>query len=92
MESFHTAFKEMIIERTYEIGNKILIKNKERRDIEEKIYELYSEIEKLLPDDMKNLIFKHEELVNSNGALTEKIVYEQGLRDGVELIKILGLI
>ena len=41
---------------------------------------------------MKNLIFKHEELVNSNGALTEKIVYEQGLRDGVELIKILGLI
>ncbi|MDD4569345.1 MAG: hypothetical protein PHE70_04360 [Tepidanaerobacteraceae bacterium] len=80
------------MDRTIEIGSKISMKNEEFIGTEKKIYKLYSEIQKHLPDDMKSLTFEHEELINSNGALIEKIVYEQGIRDGVELIKILGLI
>lgn len=92
MESFQTAFKDLVMDRTIEVANKVLCTNKELRDIEKKIYELYSEIEKLLPDNMKYLILEHEEQVVASAALSEIIFYEQGLKDGAELIKILGLI
>lgn len=90
MESFRTAFNNFIMDRTIEVENKVIMKNKELEDVEDKIYEMYRKIGELLPDDMKNLILMHEELVNSYGALTDIIIYEQGLRDGVELIRILA--
>lgn len=84
LSNFDKVFEEMIHKRVYEL-EEVMLKDKEHDKLSEKFNQLYVKIKENLPEEHKKLISELE-------AIMKKAIYEQGLRDGIELKNILKLV
>jgi len=91
LKNFGQAFNDFISDRTTHIGDNVLIYEKEYIEMSDKLTLLYKSIKELLPDGSKHLIDEYECTANCQLVVTEEVVYQQGLKDGIELKNILRL-
>lgn len=84
------AFQQFVFDRC-EKGGRELLDNPERNKISNEASEIYKKIMEMLPPDGQKLLSKSEELEGSLTAFSEEYAYRQGLKDGLELRKELGL-
>lgn len=92
LNDFREAFNAMIQERTEEVGSKVLMENETYRKSGEDSDKLFRQIKDLLPDEFKPLIFELDRLMCYQQAIAEEVMYEQGIKDGIELKSILKLV
>jgi hypothetical protein len=73
-------FKE---DRVDEIGSKLVIKNKNYKELAENSTRVHYQIRDNLPDHVKELIGQYETINTSMQCISEEIMYEQGFIDGM---------
>ena len=81
-----TFFYETALKRTLEIGDKIVIKDKEHEELIEKKRRLLHAIEEALPDNCKNLIDEYDETLCEAQGRSEVLIYMQGFKDGRDIM------
>lgn len=89
--NFDKVFEEMMHKRIYGI-EEFMLKDTEYKELSDKSNKLFRKIEELLPEEYQDLIFSFEEINSLQDNLIKKMIYEQGLKDGVELKNILKLV
>jgi len=75
-------------ERTLEIGDKIVIKDKEYKELIEKKNGLFYAIKKALPDSYKNLIDEYDETLCEAQGKSEVLIYIQAFKDGRDIMSL----
>lgn len=84
--SFVDAFRVFINTRTIKLNSEIVMKDSEFIKLSNKSSEIYHEIFSLLPESHKQLIGEYEETLNLMRAISDDIMYEHGIKDGVILL------
>lgn len=82
---FKKTFGNMISDRLDDIGSEFIITDQEYKKSSDKSTELHNTIKENLPKEYKCLINAYEEEMTYQMLISEKAIYEQGLKDGVEL-------
>ncbi|PKM82572.1 MAG: hypothetical protein CVU89_03465 [Firmicutes bacterium HGW-Firmicutes-14] len=90
MGTLKETFEQFICDRVEKVGRESF-GNPERNKMSDKISEVYKTIQEMLPPEGKMLLSKYEELSSEKESFIEVDVYRQGLKDGLELRKELGL-
>ncbi|WP_163855438.1 hypothetical protein [Paenibacillus elgii] len=90
MLEFDLAFKQFITNRTDAIGRTSLKELGKYNELNSYCIKLFKDIYNQLPDDSKMLLYEYECKSNILQGLAETIMYEQGLKDGVSLSRILS--
>lgn len=85
-KSFKASLQEFINDRAYNISDTIFFSNLDYMELTEKCNNLHNLIKKHLPEEHKHLIGTYEETENMINAIIIKNIYEQGFKDGIELI------
>lgn len=89
LKKFNQYFKDLIFDRTEEIGQKILYNNKRYRELNSQIIEVQKAIMENLPPQSQSLVFKYEEAEAEQDGITMSAMYRQGFMDGVTSTKLL---
>ncbi len=89
LDDFDKAIEVMQEERIDEVGSMIII-DKEYKELSTKSIKLFKEIKKLLSEENSNLLFEYDNIIGLQLAITESIMYKQGLKDGARLITVLS--
>lgn len=84
MNTIESRINDLIYARTEDIG-KIIIKDKEHKDLESKAISIMNEIKKHLPEGKRHLINELEYSNNAQIGLIEFYMYKQGFKDGLKL-------
>jgi hypothetical protein len=82
-------FKNFLNDRVNEIGNNIIIKNKEYQELTERSIKVYCQIRDTLPGQYKELINEYESINSLKECISEEIIYEHGFGDGIRLNEII---
>ena len=88
-KGFRENFDEMVF-RNLENMTTDKFETEEYKEVSKEVEDLYEMIKKLLPVKYKGLIKEYEEEKTFKQALEEKVIYEQGLKDGAKLITMLS--
>ena len=91
LNNLRNAFNAMIQERVEEIGSKVLLNHEEYTKVCHECDELYQKIRAILPEEYKSMLFDLDLKTSYLQAIAEDIMYEQGLKDGIELKDILKI-
>jgi hypothetical protein len=83
-----TFFYETALKRTLEIGDKVVIRDKEYNELIEKKKRLFFAIEKALPDNCKNLIDEYDETLCEAQGKSEVLIYIQAFKDGRDIMSL----
>lgn len=89
LSEFTNVYEDMLFTRLEYMDIKVS-ETKELCNIKNDVEDIYQTIKNLLPSEHKKLIEEYEDTRTSQQALTEKIVYERGLKDGAKLMNILS--
>lgn len=89
LKNFNQYFKDLIIDRTEEIAQKILFHNKRYRELNSHIIEVQKAIMESLPPQLQSLIFKYDEAEAEQNGIIMAAMYRQGFIDGVESTKLI---
>lgn len=92
LKSFKETFGDFMLDRTIEIGDNVLMHNEEYKQIGNKADELFHQIKKLLPKKQQHLMLDLESYYNDKMTLSQDIIYEQGLKDGIEIKNFVKLV
>ncbi len=84
---FKTHLSNFMSSRAEEISCKLVSTNNEYIQLLNKSTVLYHSIYDLLPIDARGLLDEYDSNVNLMRALTYDAMYEQGLKDGVKLLR-----
>jgi hypothetical protein len=84
------AFQQFVFDRC-EKGGRELLDNPEYIKMNNEATEVYHKIMNILPLDSQDLLSNYEELESLLEAFSQEYAYRQGLKDGLELRKELGL-
>ena len=82
-------FKKFLNDRVNEIGNNIVIKNKEYQELTEQSIKVHYQIRNTLPGQYKELIDEYESINSLKECISEEIIYEHGFGDGIRLNEII---
>jgi hypothetical protein len=82
-------FKKFLNDRVNEIGNNIVIKDKEYQELTEQSIKVYCQIRDTLPGQYKELINEYESINSLKECISEEIIYEHGFGDGIRLNEII---
>ena len=85
LDSFLDEFRMFISNRTIRINSSDVINNAQYINLSNKSNDLYHEIIKYLPYNRKYLLGEYEHTLNSMRAISDDLMYENGLIDGVKL-------
>ena len=92
LKSFREQFRDFTSDRVMEIDNNVVIKDEEYIESDNEIKAITEKLEEGLSDSAKELL---EELLcayNHQINIFSRILYEQGLKDGVEMKSFLKLV
>ena len=81
MNTMESRINDLIYARAEDIG-KIVIKDKEYKDLEAKVTDLLYEIKKHLPEDKKYLVNELDSSNNAQVSIVESYMYKYGFKDG----------
>ena len=85
-------FEKFVDERTIDIGSNIVLKDPEYIRLVNEVDKIHFQIRDMLPDEFKHLIGQYEDICNLMQARAQDIMYEQGLKDGIEFKNRLRLV
>lgn len=88
--SIKKRFDEMVYSVLEDYGSEI-IKDKEYDELSHEYEEVFNKLKDLLPKEHWRLLYRLDEIDSEMGSISEKIIYEKGLQDGVELKHILRI-
>lgn len=91
MISLQESFNQFVMDRTDQIGNAMLNDSEYIRKQKE-IKLLRKAISDYLPPEAKHLFMKYDDADNSLAVIETDYAYRQGLKDGIELKSIMGLV
>lgn len=86
LKDFKELFREFLGRRTDEFYG-LYNNNNDYLKVEKKIDSLYKKIEKTLDKKQSDMVNIYEDQINFERALTEDLIYEQGVKDGFKGIK-----
>ncbi|MCR4442584.1 MAG: hypothetical protein QHH10_09990 [Peptococcaceae bacterium] len=89
LSSLKFHFRNFISSRTEEIGRRIVSSNSEYRELSAKSIALHKSIRSRLPAEARELLEEYESVINLMRALACDAMYEQGLKDGMRLRRLL---
>jgi uncharacterized protein YyaL (SSP411 family) len=89
LKKFNEYFKNLIMDRTEEIGQKILLNNKRYRELNTRIIEAQNALLENLPPQSKSLVFNYDEAESEQDDIVIMTTYRQGLIDGLRYAKLL---
>jgi hypothetical protein len=89
LKKFNQYFKVLIYDRTEEISEKILFKNKRYRELNSQIIEVQKAITESLPPQLQSLVFRYDEAEAEQDGITMTAMYRQGFMDGVKSTKLI---
>jgi hypothetical protein len=89
LKKFNQYFKDLILDRTEEIGQKILLNNKRYRELNSQIIEVQKAITESLPPQLQSLVFRYDEVEAEQDGITMTAMYRQGFMDGVKSTKLI---
>ncbi len=87
---FKSSFAQFIAKRTDTIGSNTLIKLEDYKAESDNCSKLFHEIHKQLPSELQTLLYDYEASTNLLQSFSEAAMYQQGLKDGLLLNKILS--
>lgn len=91
LSNFNKIFDDMVLDRLEDIGSNTIVLDDKYKELQEKLDVLFSQIKFYLPEEHRKLIYKLLEVSNFQMGVVEELIYKQGLKDGVELKKILEI-
>ncbi len=89
LKKFNQYFKDLIFERTEEIGQKILFNNKRYRELNSQIIEVQHALTDNLPPQLQLLVNRYDEAEAEQDAIVMTAMYRQGFMDGVKSTKLI---
>jgi hypothetical protein len=89
LKHFIEILRDMVCDRTIEVETEVLSKDKYYRELDDKIIEVLDRIELSLPPAQQKLMFDLDELSVEQDVLAYKIMYKQGVLDGLKSHRIL---
>ncbi len=87
---FKSYLHDLISRRTIEIGSGLIVGNSEYCELSAKSSALYHRINGQLSVEAQGLLDEYESTLNLMGAISDDVMYKQGLRDGVSLRRLLA--
>lgn len=90
LKKFNQYFKDLIFERTEEVGRAILYKNKQFLELNSRIIEAQHAIMENLPSKSQPLLLSYDEAEAEQTGIIIAIMYRQGLIDGIKIAKLLN--
>lgn len=90
MSYINNRFNDMVYSILEDHGTE-LINDREYSELSDEYDQKFNEIKILLGKENKEILDELEEIRNSMSAIHEKLIYERGLQDGVELRTILKI-
>ena len=95
MQNRH-QFKENLFESLRDmLGKKLVqlhINNQEYKELIDRQEALFRQIIGILPKSAKELVYEYEEVKNLADGYETDLVYMQGLKDAVKILKMLGVL
>jgi hypothetical protein len=88
-KKFNQYIKDLISDRTEEIGRKILYNNKRYRELNLRIIEVQQALTKNLPPQAHSLVNYYDEAEAEQDSILTITMYRQGFMDGVNSTKLL---
>ena len=88
MNGFHEAFDRFIFQQTTMHSHHLPSECEGYHELSNSIITMFHDIKKYLPEEQADLLFEFESNMNLLQSLSEKFMYEQGLRDGMILHRI----
>ena len=88
LKKFNRYFKDLIGDRTEEIGQKILFHNKRYRELSLEIIEVQHALIDNLPPQLQSLVNRYDEVEAEQDGITMTVMYRQGFMDGVKTAKL----
>jgi len=85
MKEFKHCLGTLFASRTEDIENHMLSGNNEYHQLSGKVVELQNKIKESLPLDLKHLLEEYESIENQQYSIVKDVIYQQGIRDGIEL-------
>jgi hypothetical protein len=89
LKKFNQYFKDLIFDRTEEIGQKIIFNNKRYRELNTQIIEVQKAIMESLPPQSQSLVYKYDEAESEQDGIVITTMYRQGFMDGVKSTKLI---
>jgi hypothetical protein len=89
LKKFNQYFKDLILDRTEEIGQKILFNNKRYRELNSQIIEVQKTIMENLPPQSQSLVFRYDEAESEQDGIVITTMNRQGFLDGVKSTKLI---
>lgn len=90
LKRLNQYFKDLIYERTEEIGREILYKNKRFMETNSRIIEAHHALMENLPSKSQPLLQSYDEAETEQDGIIIETMYRQGLIDGIKLGKLLN--
>jgi len=88
MKDIKKALCLMFTDRKGDVELHISKSNKTYIEYDKKRRKLYNQIMNLLPEEHKNLLLQYEDNSTLQNLVTERAMYDQGVKDGIKLKKI----
>jgi hypothetical protein len=85
LRSYAQILRDAIDERSIEVEMELLAKEPRYQELNVKICELLDKIERNLSPEMQQLVFDLDDVMMEQGALTSRVMYQQGLLDKFNL-------
>lgn len=89
MSDFHEASTKFIFQRTIHHSPLIASRHVSYTDLSTTLYPMFDDIKHQLPEEYIEFLYEFESNINHLQSLSEAFMYEQGLKDGLVLSKIL---
>jgi hypothetical protein len=90
LKKFNQYFKDLIYERTEEVGREILYNNKRFLELNSRIIEAQYALMENLPSQSQPLLYSYDEAETEQDGIIIETMYRQGLIDGIKLAKLLN--
>jgi hypothetical protein len=90
LKGFNQYFKDLIFERTEDIGREIIYKNKRFLELNSRIIEVHHALMDKLPSELQPLLHSYDEAETEQDGILIATMYRQGLMDGIKLAKLLN--
>jgi tRNA/tmRNA/rRNA uracil-C5-methylase (TrmA/RlmC/RlmD family) len=90
LKKHNQYFKELIIDRTEEIGREILCNNQRYRELNTEICEVQQALTDNLVPQMQSLVNRYDDVESEQEGIVSAIMYRQGLIDGIKLAKLVN--
>jgi len=85
LKNFSEAFDGLIDNRLSDIGEHLYCQNQEYKKVSKKLNDAYEKVRLLLSESERALVLEIAECETELVGIMEKIIYSQGIKDGVEM-------